>query len=87
MSKEDYVEVTVKIHKGIVAFLRDMEKVLNMTMEEYVEYSIYQSVGADLETHDVFVPEVKETIEKYGLAKALIHSIVSSECKEILAKG
>lgn len=90
MSKQETVEVTVKVHKNVVAFLRDMEKTLDMTLEEYIEYGIYQMVGADLDTYDVFVPKVEEIIKRYDLAEALINSVVGHECKEILiakAKG
>lgn len=85
MSKEEYIEVTLTLPQKVVDFLKDMEKTLDMTMKEYLEYSILQAVGADLDTYDTFVPTVTEILEKYGLAEFLKDSMVGPECEEILA--
>lgn len=72
MSKEETVEVTLKLPKAIVDFLKDMQTTLNMTVEEYLVFSIIQAVGADLDTNDVFVPSPAELVERYGLKTALL---------------
>jgi len=71
MSKQETVEVTLKLPKAIVDFLKDSEKALEMTMEEYLVYSIMQVVGADIDTLDTFVPTPKQIVKQYGLKATL----------------
>jgi len=67
MSEKETVEVTLKLPKAIVDFLKDSETSMRMTVEEYLTYSIVHSVAADIDTFDVFVPTWKQIVDKYGL--------------------
>lgn len=73
MSKEETIEVTVKLPKKLVEFLRAMEKNLDMTMEQYIQRNIVDVVYADLDSMEVFLPPIVPTriefVEKYGLAE------------------
>lgn len=71
MSKQETVEVTLKLPKAIMDFLKDMAPSIEMTVEEYLTYSIIQAVAADVDTFDVFVPTWKQIVDKYGLAPTL----------------
>ena len=71
MSEKETVDVTLKLPKAIVDFLKDSERTLEMTVEEYLTYSIIQTVAADIDTFDVFVPSWKQIVDKYGLGPTL----------------
>ena len=74
MSKEETVEVTVNLPKKIVGFLKDMEKVTNIAMDDYLRNRIIGDVYADLETRDFFVPTPSFFVDKYGLKKVFKES-------------
>lgn len=83
--KEKYVEVTVRLPKRIVDFLKAQEKHLEMTVQEYLEYSIIQCVGADFDlldwgpfTFDYDKPE--EVITQHGLNEVLKATVASGFC-------
>lgn len=69
--KEGYVELTVKLPKRLVDFLKGMEKTMGMSLEEFIEHSVVQTVGACLDSEDLFVPSSNDIIEKYGLEAIL----------------
>jgi hypothetical protein len=71
MSKQETVEVTLKLPKGIVEFLKDSETAMEMTVEEYLTYTIIQGIGADIDTSMVFVRTPTQIIKQYSLEKPL----------------
>jgi len=54
-----------------VEFLKAMELNLGKTMEEYLEYSIIQLVGADLGSEETFAPDPEALIGKFELQDLL----------------
>ena len=74
--KKEHVEVTVKLPKRLVDFLEAKKEITDMTVKEYLERAIIQSVGADLEAKDTFVPQPEEIIEKYRLKDILKDTVV-----------
>ena len=74
--KTEHVEVTLRLPKRLVDFLEAKEEITDMTVKEYLERAIIQSVGADLEARDTFVPQPEEFIEKYGLKDILKDTVV-----------
>ena len=82
MSEEETVEVTVKLPKAIVEFLKDMTS----NMEEYIVHNIVQMVEADLEADEFYNP--KQVVEKYNLMPVFEkHDIsVSSHVKPEVAE-
>ena len=72
----EHVEVTLKLPKRLVDFLKDKEEITDMTVKEYLERAIIQSVGADLDEGDTFVPQPEEIIKKYGLKGILKDTVV-----------
>jgi len=67
MSEEKYMEVTVKVHKGILQFLNNIIPSTNYdSVQEYLEDAIITRVEADIDG-DVFNPTVKAVAERYGL--------------------
>ena len=72
----EHVEVTLKLPKRLVDFLKAKKEITDMTVKEYLERAIIQSVGADLEAKDTFVPQPEEIIEKYRLKDILKDTVV-----------
>lgn len=66
MSKEETVEITIRVPQGIVDFLKDMEKILGMTVKEYIVYNLAGVVVADLDEGSVFF-DPQRFAEKYRL--------------------
>lgn len=64
--------VTIQVPKNIMNLLRAYSKQgLGMTVEEYLECSVLQSVKADLDAGDVFTIEPEELARLYDLNSAL----------------
>jgi hypothetical protein len=70
--KPEFESVTVKVPKNIMNLLRAYSKQgLEMTVEEYLECSVLQSVKADLDAGDVFTVEAEQIIRLYDLNPTL----------------
>jgi len=65
--KIEFEEITVKVPKLIIDFLRKHEKILGKTAQEYMERNIVDCVRADIDAGDVFVPVPEEVVEQHGL--------------------
>ena len=79
MSKEETVEVTIKVPKAIVEFLRALgENVLGEKPEEYMVRQIVDSIAADLEADAFFDP--KEFVRKFNLLPVFEKYGVSPSC-------
>lgn len=86
MSKKETAEVTLRLPRGLVKFLEDQVKHLKAkTVKEYLEYSIIQAVGADIDClkegpfkFDYDKPE--EVIKEYNLNKILRDTMASEFC-------
>jgi len=63
----EYEEITVKIPKAIMNFLKDHEDMLEEKTEDYLERCIVGSVAADIESQDCFVLSPKKMVKKYEL--------------------
>lgn len=63
----EYEDVTVKVPKLIMAFLRAHEKDMGETAEEYIAYNAVGVVRADLDAGDVFVPVAEEIAREWNL--------------------
>lgn len=64
--------VTIQVPKNIMNLLRAYsEHGLGMTLNEYIECCIVQSVKADLDAGDVFTIELEEIARLYDLNSAL----------------
>jgi len=61
MSKQETVEVTLKLPKAIVDFL----KAMGVDVEEYLTRTIVDNVEADLEADTFYYP--KQLVEKHNL--------------------
>lgn len=60
-----YEEVTVRVPKPILRFLKDMEKALDQTVEEFIETSVVEMVESQLAGGGFFNPNY--ILEKYDL--------------------
>lgn len=78
--KEDHIEVSIKLPKKLMDFLKDMEQNMDMTVEQYLEYCIIEAVGADLDTMKFFLQKPKQLIKNYGLKDILKHTCISYCC-------
>ena len=68
MSEEiEYETVQVKVPKAVMVFLRDVLRD-EREVKEYLEYSIIDSVRADIDNGNVFY-EPNDVIKRYGLDK------------------
>lgn len=67
MSKEEYVEVTLKLPKGLLEFLNDMKACFDCSVEEYLEYSLLDTLRAQIEADFIFSPTVEDVAKKYGV--------------------
>lgn len=71
-SEIEFESITIKVPKNVMNLLRAYSKHgLEMTANEYLEYSILQAVKADLDIGDVFTLEPEEIINQYNLNPAL----------------
>lgn len=61
--KQETVEVTMKLPKAIVDFLKDAER----DVAKYIEKNVVGCVMSDLECDFLHIPKVEEVIRKYGL--------------------
>ena len=61
MSEQETVEVTLKLPKAIVDFLKDM----NVNVEEYIVHNVIGVIEADLEADTFYCP--KQLVEKHNL--------------------
>jgi len=61
MSEKETVEVTVKLPKAIVDFLKSM----NVDVEEYIVHNVVGVIEADLEADTFYYP--KQLVEKHNL--------------------
>lgn len=67
-SEIEFESITIKVPKNVMNLLRAYSKHgLEMTANEYLEYSILQAVKADLDIGDVFTLEPEEIINQYNL--------------------
>ena len=66
----EYVDVTVKLPKGLLAFLNDVKGVLDGSVEDYLQYSVIDSVSAHIES-GFFAPDKAEVIKRYSLEGVL----------------
>jgi len=66
----EYEEITVKIPRAIMNFLKDHEDMLEEKTEEYLERCIVGSVSADIESQDCFVLSPIKMVKRYGLKAA-----------------
>jgi len=67
-------EVTLRLPKKLVDFLKTQEQNMNTTIEQYLQNSILGKVAADLNASDVLAltPNARaQLIEKYGLKEVL----------------
>ena len=71
MSKEDLVEVTIRVPKGLLAFLKDMEPIIEESPVQYMEDCVAEQVRSHLNCREVFTMTEKFVAEKYGLAELL----------------
>ena len=68
MSEEiEYEVVQVKVPKAVMVFLRDVLRD-EREVKEYLEYSIIDSVRADIDNGNAFY-ELNDVIKRYGLDK------------------
>ncbi len=68
----EFESVTIQVPKNIMALLRaSSEHGLKMTAKEYLEYSVLETIRADLDAGDVFTVEPEEIISQYNLNPAL----------------
>lgn len=65
------IEVTVKVPKALLTFLKDMEPIIEESPTQYLEYCIKQQVISHFECAEVFVMTKKFASEKYGLTDYL----------------
>ena len=77
---EGYVEVSLRLPKKIVQFLKAMELNLGMTMEEYLESSIIAVVGADMDSLETFAPDPEALIGKFELQDLLKDTAAACFC-------
>jgi len=63
----EYETVQVKVPKAVMVFLRDVLRD-EREVKEYLEYSIIDSVRADIDNGNVFY-EPNDVIKRYGLDK------------------
>ena len=69
MSKNEMVEVTLNIPKGVMKFLNDHQIMLGFnTVKEYMEDALVDRVRADIDG-EYFKLTVKGVAQKYGLQK------------------
>ena len=67
MSETKYMEVTVKVAKGIMEFLNDIIPSTNYdSVQEYLEDAVVGRVQADIEG-DMFNPTLKDVTKRYDL--------------------
>ena len=67
MSKTETVEVTVKVHKGILQFLKDIIASTEYeNVDKYLEEAVRSRVEGDIE-NDMFNPDLNKVTERYGL--------------------
>jgi hypothetical protein len=59
----EYEQVTLRIPKKIMDFLRLTQKLNHEDPEKYLLHSLVDMVRADIDAGDVFVPEVPEPAE------------------------
>jgi len=65
-TKIEYEQVTIKVPKLVMDFLRSMEKTLDETAKEYIERNVVMVVRADIDG-DAFVPYPEEVTKAWGL--------------------
>lgn len=63
----EYEEITVKIPKAIMEFLKDHEDMLEEKTEDYLERCIVGVVSSDIESQDCFVLSPVKLVKKYKL--------------------
>jgi len=61
MSKQETVEVTLKLPKAVVDFLNAVD----VNVEEYLVHTIVDNIAADLEADTFYYP--KRLVEKFNL--------------------
>lgn len=65
--KTEYVEVTLKIPKGLIDFLEDMKACFDCSVKEHLEITLLDSIKAQIEADFIFAPTVESVVEKYHL--------------------
>lgn len=92
MSKQETVKVTLRLPRSLVKFLEDQAKHLEpetanreKTVKEYLEYSIIQSVGADIDALNdgpfkFDYDKTEEMIKEYNLNKILKDTAAREFC-------
>jgi len=68
--KEEYVEVTVKVPKNIMALLKNCEKHLGHTATEMLEEAVISGIGDRLHTGE-FAMTPDQIAAEYGLESLL----------------
>jgi hypothetical protein len=66
-NKIEFQEMTIRIPKAVLEFLRAHEKEMGTTTEEYITYTIVDVVRADIDSGEVFVPESEQVIKDWNL--------------------
>jgi hypothetical protein len=76
----EYEQVSIRVPRSIMKLLRDSEKALEMSPQEYIECSVVRIVRADLDVGDIFIARGKQILKEYrlnGVFKALIDDPVT----------
>jgi hypothetical protein len=76
----EYEQVTIKVPKAIMKFLRDREKNMDQTAKEYIEYNIVHIVNSDIRAGDVFVSDPEELADSWKL-NPVFKAIIDDEIK------
>jgi hypothetical protein len=74
----EFENVTIKVPKLIMDFLRGREKDMDETAKEYIEYNVVQIVDSDIRAGDVFVQSPKEAAEGWKL-NPVFRAIINDE--------
>jgi hypothetical protein len=65
-------EMTIQIPTVILTFLRDHEKEIGMSAEQYIANSIIDTVRADINAEDVFTPEPEQIMSMWNLEPVFV---------------
>ena len=65
--KTEYVEVTLRLPKGLLEFLEDMKACFDCSVKEYMEYSLIDTLRAQIDADFVFSPTVERVSKRYEI--------------------
>jgi hypothetical protein len=74
----EFENVTIKVPKLIMDFLRGREKDMDETAKEYIEYNVVQIVNSDIRAGDVFVLDPEELADSWKL-NPIFKAIINDE--------